>query len=334
MVHCRSLAPQASLGDYCRLNGGHSVPQNPSFLIKRLGVIFTDWREKSEQLKFDLGKSWREVANEIKSSYFPNLPYEKVIEKVRAHIRSTDRYKANKSDSVILPDADSKRPVGIFSDPHIPFDHPNYLRFVQDTFKKYNVGQIVCLGDLVDHHAISRFQSEPCAKGAYDELDMSIERVEKYVKAFPKLKMCRGNHDAIPVRQAATVGIGERYLKSFSELLGLPKTWEIEDEFIIDNVLYKHGINCLGKDGALNTAIQERMSTVIGHSHSFGGVKYSANKRNIIFGMNAGCGIDISKYAFAYGKYDKNRPTLGCGIVFNDSNAIFVPMGSEYFRST
>jgi hypothetical protein len=161
---------------------------------------------------------------------------------------------------------------------------------------------------------------------------MSISEVAKFVKAFPKVKMCKGNHDAIPYRQAATVGIGERYLKTFSELFNLPKSWEIEEEFIINGVLYKHGINCMGKDGAINTAIQERMSTVIGHSHAFGGCKYSANKRDIIFGMNVGCGIDIDAYAFAYGKYDKNRPTLGCGIVFNDSNAIFVPMGREYFR--
>ena len=49
--------------------------------------------------------------------------------------------------------------------------------------------------------------------------------------------------------------------------------------------------------------------------------------------MNVGCGIDIDAYAFAYGKYDKNRPTLGCGIVFDSGNAIFVPMGKEYFRN-
>lgn len=298
-----------------------------------IGVIETDWKSKAEQLKFDESKSWREVANEIKSLYFPSTPYEKVIEKVRTHIRGTDRYKAHRIVTGNPAESEESRPVGVFSDPHIPFDHPNYLKFVCDTFKKYNVGQIVCLGDLVDHHALSRFQTEPCAKGAYDELDMSIERVKEYVKVFQNVKMCRGNHDAIPVRQAAAVGIGERYLKPFSEVLGLPATWEIEDEFIINNVLYKHGINCTGKDGALNTAIQERMSTVIGHSHAFGGVKYSANKRSLIFGMNTGCGIDVDAYAFAYGKYDKNRPTIGCGIVFNESNAIFVPMGREYFRS-
>lgn len=227
----------------------------------------------------------------------------------------------------------SEKPVGVFSDPHIPFNHPNYLQFCKDTFKRYGVGQVVCAGDLVDHHAISRFLTETCAKGAYDELDMAIAEVKKYVKAFPKVRMCIGNHDTIPVRQAATVGLGERFLKPYSELLEIPKTWTIEEEFILNNVLYKHGINCAGKDGALNSAIQERMSTVIGHSHAFGGCKYSANPRNIIFGMNVGCGIDIDAYAFAYGKHAKYRPTLGCGVVFNDSSAIFVPMGSEYFRN-
>lgn len=268
-----------------------------------------EWREQ--------GLSLYEIAERLKSSY-PDKTERQLWDMAHG---ATRRKKSM-----------SEKPVGVFSDPHIPFNHPNYLQFCIDTFKKFGVGQVVCCGDLVDHHAISRFQSEPCAKGAYDELDMSIAEVAKYVKAFPKVRMCKGNHDAIPVRQAATVGIGERYLKSYSELLHLPKTWEIADEFIINDVLYKHGINCMGKDGAINSAIQERMSTVIGHSHAFGGCKYSANKRDIIFGMNVGCGIDIDAYAFAYGKYDKNRPTLGCGIVFDSGNAIFVPMGKEYFR--
>ena len=269
-----------------------------------------EWREQ--------GLSLYEIAERLKSSY-PDKTERQLWDMAHG---ATRRKKSM-----------SEKPVGVFSDPHIPFNHPNYLQFCIDTFKKFGVGQVVCCGDLVDHHAISRFQSEPCAKGAYDELDMSIAEVAKYVKAFPKVRMCKGNHDAIPVRQAATVGIGERYLKSYSELLHLPKTWEIADEFIINDVLYKHGINCMGKDGAINSAIQERMSTVIGHSHAFGGCKYSANKRDIIFGMNVGCGIDIDAYAFAYGKYDKNRPTLGCGIVFDSGNAIFVPMGAEFFRN-
>lgn len=282
-----------------------------------MGGECLDWQVKAKKLK-EQGESWSEIAIELQD-YFPDLSILQVKEKVRGIFRQRPK--------------NSEKPVGVFSDPHIPFDHPNYLQFVKDTFAKYKVGQVICLGDLVDHHAMSRFQTEPCAVGAYDELDMSVKKIKKYVKAFPKVKLCKGNHDDIPKRQAASVGIGERYLKTFSEVLELPKTWEIAEEFIIDNVLYKHGLNCLGKDGALNTAIQERISTVIGHSHSFGGCKYSANKRDIIFGLNTGCGIDIAAYAFIYGKHAKFRPTLGCGIVFNDSNAIFVPMGKEYFRN-
>lgn len=280
-----------------------------------------DWKQEAERLYFIDGLSWGKLAEQIQQNY-PDLTQSKI----RDYLKSTQQYKE------IHPKP--QRPVGVFSDTHIPFDHPNYLQFLIDTFKQYNVGQVVCCGDIVDHHALSRFQTETCAKGSYDELDMAIDRLKAYTKAFPKCRVTLGNHDLIPERQAASVGIGKRYLKSLSELLELPKTWLIEEELILDGVLYKHGINCLGKDGALNTAISERMSTVIGHSHSFGGCKYSANKRDIIFGLNVGCGINIDAYAFAYGKYDKNRPTLGCGIVFDSGNAIFVPMGRSYFRNT
>lgn len=270
------------------------------------------WFEQAKNLKAQ-GKNNQEIADLLNKTY-----------KTVKNRFDTERKKTQEPKN---------RPVGVFGDTHIPFDHPNYLQFLKDIFKRYNVGSIVCMGDLVDNHALSRFQSEPCARGAYDELDESIKRVKEYAKAFPKVKMCKGNHDLIPERQAATVGIGSRYLKSFSELLEIPKTWEIEEEFIIDNVLYKHGLNCLGKDGAINAAILERMSTVIGHTHSFAGCKYSANKRDIIFGLNSGCGIEIGKYAFAYGKHAKYRPLLGCGIIFNDARAIFEPMPAEYFRN-
>ena len=31
-----------------------------------------------------------------------------------------------------------------------------------------------------------------------------------------------------------------------------------------------------------------------------------------------------------YGKYSKQKETLGCGIIFNNQSAIFVPMGKEF----
>jgi predicted phosphodiesterase len=277
------------------------------------------WQDTVRQLKAD-GKSLTEISSEI-SPLFPELTGHQVWEKVHGVTRG--RRKMEKPDGVI----------GVFSDPHVPFQHPNYLQFCKDTFAKYKANRVVCCGDLVDFHAISRHQAETCAKSPCDELDMTIDGVKSFTKAFPEVDLIIGNHDDRYLQQAATVGIDKRFLKPFSELFELPKGWRIHsDELIIGNVLYKHGINCTGKNGALNAALLERMSMVIGHSHSFGGCQYSANPRSIIFGLNAGCGIDIDAYAFAYGKHSKYRPTLGCGIVFSDTSAIFVPMCKEYFR--
>lgn len=225
-----------------------------------------------------------------------------------------------------------KGPTLVFGDTHIPFDHPRYLEFLQDVYKQHKCSEVVCTGDLIDNHAISRHQSEPDSYGALDEYSMAKQRANEYVMAFPYVKMCYGNHDKISQRQAASLGIPSVFLKSFNELWNLPDTWIVKNAFVIDNVLYKHGINCNGKDGALNTAIQERMSTVIGHIHSFGGCKYIANHRDMIFGLNVGCGIDVEAYAFAYGKHSKYRPTLGCGVVYNSGHATFVPMDMSKYR--
>ena len=287
------------------------------------------FRDEAEYLKYTQHKSWTEITDILKDKHFPTLTWEQARNKLRDSVRRGPSYKLVHK----VTQAHTGGATLVFGDIHAPFTHPNYLQFLLDTKALYGADKVVCTGDIVDHHALSRFQSEPGAKGAYDESDLASQVIAQYVKAFPSLKMCMGNHDLIIERQAASVGIGKRFLRTFQDVYGLPKTWEIGEEFIVDDVVYKHGLNCMGQNGALNSAIRERMSTVIGHSHAWGGCNYSANKRDIIFGLNAGCGIDIDAYAFAYGKYDKNRPIIGCGIVFNSTNAMFVPMPAQYFRN-
>lgn len=325
----------------------------------------TDWQNEALGM-WKEGIKPRDIAPFL-LNHFPKKDFYHVHDSIRKYIESTVEYKTRKAEKQqakqdkkaktietiyqtckqptgalgenwnqykkkIEQTLDIKQPTGVFSDIHAPFDHPNYLQFLIDTFKQYDVGQIICLGDLVDNHAISRHQRETGAKGTYDELDMALDQLKKYIKAFPVVKVCIGNHDTRIIQQAAEVGIGERYLKSIHELLELPDTWELNEEYIIDNVLYKHGINCGGADGAINTAIQERMSTCIGHFHANAGIKYSANKRDIIFGMNVGCAIDVTAYSFAYSQHAKYRPTLGLGIVNNSGRAEFIPMSPQYFR--
>jgi hypothetical protein len=159
---------------------------------------------------------------------------------------------------------------------------------------------------------------------------MTIVGVKRYTDAFPELDLILGNHDMRLIQQAALMNIDKRFLKSYSELFKLPRDWRIrEDEYIFGSVLYKHGINCCGKDGAINAAISERMSLAMGHTHAFAGCKYSANKRNIIFGLNVGCGIDIAAYAFAYGKHDRTAQYSVVGLFI----AIVIPSLSQWVPS-
>jgi len=234
--------------------------------------------------------------------------------------------------AVIREAQETNEVVGVIGDTHFPFVHPNYLAFLMDTFEKYGVTKIVHIGDMADNHAISRWQSEADADSANREFELAMRDVRRYTTAFPEVTLLLGNHCRIPERQAASLGIPSQFLKGTKELWGLPSGWDVDEQIILNGVMYEHGINSTGVNGAMIKATNAMMSCVIGHAHSFGGVQYKSNAHSLIFGLQVGCGISINQYAFRYGKYNKNREVLGCGIVFDKANAIFVPMSDKYFR--
>jgi hypothetical protein len=45
--------------------------------------------------------------------------------------------------------------------------------------------------------------------------------------------------------------------------------------------------------------------------------------------MNVGALVDEDAYAFAYAKYTRNKSTKGCGIVYSDKHAEFIPYYGE-----
>ena len=216
--------------------------------------------------------------------------------------------------------------VGIIGDTHFPFCHKDYLKFVKKTFKEWGVQKIVHIGDEVDNHAISYHESDSSGLSAGDEMNEAMKELKKWYKVFPKVDVLVGNHSALPFRQAASAGLPKRMIKPYEEMWEAPNGWKWHDEIIIDKVMYQHGTGSSGQNGAIKRAVNNRMSTVIGHCHAFGGVNYTASDRDLIFGMNVGCGIDIKSYAMAYGKAFSIRPTLGCGIVVSDREAYFIPM--------
>ena len=210
---------------------------------------------------------------------------------------------------------------------HIPFEHPRYLSFVLDIQERCKCKTVIHAGDLVDNNAISYHEHDPDGWSPKDEMDVADEHLEKWFKAFPKMLVTWGNHDRLVDRKGKTVGLPKRCFRPFREMWKLPSGWKDNYEFVIDDVLYKHGTGYSGKYAHIQAAVDARQSTVIAHIHANAGVEYSANTKQIIFGMAVGCGIDIKRYAFAYNKDFKRRPVLGCGVVTDKGRlAQFMPM--------
>ncbi len=276
------------------------------------------WKQTALKMKID-GNSWTQIYSE-----FPDIQRDTI----RKWVTRQDEYQKTKGIK--------KEVIGVMGDLHIPFEHPNYIYFLKDTFKKFKVTRTISIGDLLDHYSYSRFTKKPIAMTARQEKELAIQKLEPYKKAFPKLEICLGNHDTRLIERVEEFGIDDEIIKDFKDIYKMPKKWTIYDEYenllMIDDVLYIHGSAYNGQNGAKQAALNEQMSVVMGHGHSFAGVFPVANKRKLMFGMNVGCGVDIKAYAFAYNKKNKFRPLIGCGIVYSSNYAIWVPMGKEYFR--
>lgn len=220
-----------------------------------------------------------------------------------------------------------QRPRLVVSDLHLPFAVEGWLEFIKETHAKYNCqDEIIINGDLLDLHQFSFHTSETDAMSGNDEFNLAKQEIARLVKEFPNAIFVEGNHDLIIVRKLKEIGIDKRFLKTFNEILNLPDTWRVVDEIIIDNVFYKHIPCCGGKTGHIMSAISNRMSTVSSHLHADGGVGYATSPSGeTIFGLNTGALVDDKSYALRYGKNSRFKATLGCGLVYSDKEAQFIP---------
>jgi len=204
--------------------------------------------------------------------------------------------------------------VGVIGDCHFPFCREGYLEFCYNIFKKEGVTTIANIGDLVDFHALSRFQSDPYAEDGVTEYEKALKNVQRFKKIFKewdKKFITLGNHDRIPIRQAATLGLPGFMVRSFKELFQLDD-WEICTSKTIDGTEYRHGEKCTS---TLLTAQRIRKNLVCGHSHSKADIQTHANCDSLIWGMHIGCGVDDKKLAFAYGKDEVHKSVISCATI-------------------
>lgn len=216
--------------------------------------------------------------------------------------------------------------VLVIGDTHEPFSKEGYLEFCREQQEKYNCGTVVHIGDLVDNHAVSYHESDSNGKSAGDEYKLALEKCKRWYEVFPNVKICIGNHDALPFRKAFTAGLPSHWLKSYQELFQSPKTWEWDFTHTVNGVIYQHGTGLSGEMASINCARENRQSTVIGHLHTVMNTRFLASYKDLIFGVSVGCGIDHKAYAFAYGKENTRKPVIACSVILDGKLPINIPM--------
>jgi hypothetical protein len=219
-----------------------------------------------------------------------------------------------------------KERVLVVPDLQEPFAHRDALDFILAVEEKYETDRTVIIGDEVDFHAFAgKFPHDPDGYSPGHELSAAIGALDKWYGAFPEALVCTSNHLDRYYKKAYGAGFPRAALRSPRDLLEAPEGWEWQRVHIVDGVRYEHGDSQGGIDAARLLAITNRQSTVIGHHHAHGGVRFIANEESTIFGLNVGCLIDRNAYAFTYGLNNKFKPTLGCGVVIHGV-PYFVPM--------
>ena len=196
-------------------------------------------------------------------------------------------------------------------DMHEPFCLEGYLEFNKELVKKYNIDRIVFIGDEIDNHFTSYHETDPDGLGGGDELDVAIEKIQKWYEAFPKADVLWGNQSRLIYRKAFSGAIPARWVKDIQEVLGTPG-WSWHDRIVIDKVQYIHG----EAGTARRKAKDDMMSTVQGHLHTQCYTEWMVGANYRIYGCQVGCGIDADAYALAYAKRGK-KPAIGSAVILD-----------------
>lgn len=278
----------------------------------------TDWKKQSLYSLVDSGVKLDKACKDLNiikqqaKDWITERAYKKLSGSLEADkIAVRERIKAKDSIVLAIPDL------------HCPFEHRDALAFLKHVKHKFNPSTIVCLGDELDSHAISRHMPDPDGHSPGKEIELAIEHLIPFYLEFPEVLVCYSNHTGRPWQRRFEAGIPKAFFRDVEKVLKAPDGWRWARRHVVDGVLYIHGDN--GKSGAYahqNYVKEAKQSVVIGHIHAHAGVQYDSE----LFGMNAGCLIDKDAYAFKYARNMIKGVNLGCGLVINGEVAHFIPM--------
>lgn len=279
-----------------------------------------DWKNDAVELAKQ-GLSWRKIALKL------DVPKSTCSDHLRSYFKEFDKT-PTEQHSVRSKDSggeDNSR-ILLISDMHIPYHHPDLIKFLRHLKDKYNPTRIICLGDELDKHALSYHDSDPDLPSAGDELRKSLPVIQELFQIFPKMDIIESNHGSLVWRKAKTFGIPKHYIRSYNEVLGVDGGWKWSFDLTIT---LPTGQQCYihhGKSSdVLNLSQQMGMCAVQGHYHESFKVAYWGNPNGLFWGLQAGCLIDDNSYAFSYNNVNIKRPIIGTALII-DGQPVLEPM--------
>ncbi len=213
--------------------------------------------------------------------------------------------------------ARKNRYVLCISDSHVPYDHPDNIKFLKAIANEYPIDRVIHVGDEVDHAAISFHEKDPDALFTPgQELERAIEFMQSYYDLFPKVDVMESNHGSLVYRRQKHAGLSRAVFKSYNDILNAPPGWQWRKDLVIKLSNGQDCYFCHGMSANILKASQDvSMNIVQGHYHTKFQIQYWANPNNLYWGMQVGCSLNDKDMMFAYNKVIVKRPIIGHGII-------------------
>lgn len=222
------------------------------------------------------------------------------------------------------------------SDLQIPFEAEHALKFCKAIQKEFRIepDAVYNVGDECDlYHGSMHAKSPDAELTPRQELELTRKKLKHWYREFPQMKLAISNHGLRWLRKALDADIPSEVLRCYRELIDAPKGWQWRERWNIDGARARmamiHGLGYSGINAHRNAAMDLGCNVVHGHLHSNAGISYLNNDGRKIWGLNTGCLIDNESFAFTYGKYNRQKPVLGVGVVIDGG---LTPMLLPYER--
>lgn len=220
-------------------------------------------------------------------------------------------------------------------DLHEPFSAKHALRFCREVQAEYKIplDNILCAGDETDQFWGSQFCKDPNAlHTASSEIFHSLKKLKEWYAAFPKMLLAESNHPVRWWKRAFENGIPSEVLRKYQEVIQAPSGWRWARKWIVKAsrkpFMLTHGMGFGGVSGSRTMLLHSGISVAHGHLHSGAGVTHFQTENLDVWSLNAGCLIDVDAYAFAYGRDNKQKPSVGVGVVLDGGRTpIWIPYG-------